>query len=121
MKTPLLRAIYLGTLFCGILIYACSKDNTDDMSGNNMVDCSTLQPKWSTEIEGIIASNCALSGCHAGSTSQTLFTSYEGAFSARNNVRSRVVAKSMPPAGRPVLTQETIDLINCWVMNGAPQ
>lgn len=76
---------------------------------------------FSSQIETIITSRCALSGCHDGSLGAsrnwTVFTN------VRNNatsIRNLTQSGSMPPAGNTALTQEQKDLIACWVDDGAP-
>jgi hypothetical protein len=71
---------------------------------------------YSSSVSGIIQSNCAISGCHAGSISpdlRTLSTIQQFA----DRIKARTTAKTMPPPGP--LPQSEIDEIACWVNDGA--
>ncbi|REE02168.1 hypothetical protein [Marinoscillum furvescens] len=70
------------------------------------------------DVMPIITNNCAVSGCHGNSRSPLLNTKAEVIASA-SRIKARTGAGTMPPAGRPDLTQEQIDLISCWVDEGA--
>ena len=117
-KNHLLGSVLLAM----IIVVSCSKD--DDPAPNNSgdgPDCTTFDVTYSKDIKGIIDGNCALPACHGGETSLPDFRTYDGIFASRNGAQSRVVSKTMPPAGRTPLSQGDIDKFNCWVKNGAPQ
>lgn len=71
---------------------------------------------YSSTIADIIRSNCAISGCHAGSISPDLRTLTNIQRSA-SRIKARTSAKTMPPSG--ALPQQQIDAIACWVDDGA--
>ncbi|MCH7515301.1 MAG: hypothetical protein IH947_15370 [Bacteroidetes bacterium] len=67
-------------------------------------------------ISPIIANNCALASCHGG----TQFPDFRVFSNIQNNaqiIKTRTQNKSMPLTGS--LTNEQIDLIACWVDDGA--
>lgn len=72
-----------------------------------------------TDVRSIITTNCAISGCHDGSRSPNL-TSDNGIQNSAERIKARTTARSMPPSssGRS-LTAEQIELIACWVDDGA--
>ncbi|MFY0605305.1 MAG: hypothetical protein JXR10_01235 [Cyclobacteriaceae bacterium] len=70
----------------------------------------------STDIMPIITANCAVSGCHNGSRSPNLSTANQVKNSA-SRVLARTSNGTMPPGGS--LSQAHIDLITCWVNDGA--
>lgn len=72
-----------------------------------------------TTIMPIIASNCAITGCHNGSRSPDLRTSSAIVGNA-SRIKARTSGGTMPPSGRPSLSQAQIQLISCWVDDGAP-
>ena len=72
---------------------------------------------YSNSIEAIIMDNCAVTGCHNG-TQFPDFRVFENIQTNKNNIRTRTQNKSMP-AGGGSLTQEHIDLIACWIDDGA--
>lgn len=71
----------------------------------------------STDVMPIISANCAKSGCHNGSQSPNLSTAANVKSNA-SRIKSEVSSGSMPPTGKLSTTQ--INLINCWVADGAP-
>lgn len=74
--------------------------------------------KLASNVQPIINQNCAVSGCHGGSQSPNLTTAAAIVTNAAN-IKARTGAKTMPPAGRTPLSQSDIDLISCWVDDGA--
>ncbi len=67
-------------------------------------------------ISSIIETNCAISGCHNGSQSPDLRT-LASIQAQADRIKARTSDRSMP-RGR-TLTQTEIDLIACWVDDGA--
>lgn len=71
---------------------------------------------YQTSIKSIIEANCATSGCHSGAQSPN-FTSFANIQANAEKIKARTVAKTMPPSGG--LTDQQINLIKCWVDDGA--
>jgi len=71
---------------------------------------------WETEIKPIMESSCAQSGCHNGSSRPDL-RKFENAKFYAKSIKSKTQDKSMPREG--TLTQQQINLIACWVDDGA--
>lgn len=71
---------------------------------------------FESSVSSIIATNCAVSGCHNGSVSPNLST-LDGIQSRAERVKARTGNGTMPPSGS--LSQADIDLIACWVDDGA--
>ncbi len=79
----------------------------------------TANLSYADDIDPIVQSKCAISGCHDGT--QPDFTVFEN-FQARANnqpggVRQRVKTGDMPRSGS--LTGEEISMILCWIDEGA--
>jgi len=72
---------------------------------------------WSRDIQPIITNYCALSGCHNGKARQDLRV-YTNAKYYAAQIKTYTKDRSMPFEGTP-LTQAQIDLIGCWVDEGA--
>ncbi len=71
---------------------------------------------YEESIKGIIENSCAISGCHNGSVSPDL-RSFETIQARAASIKSRTGNKSMPRGSS--LTQSQIDMIACWVDDGA--
>ncbi len=84
-----------------------------EVSANVNVDISL-----SRDVMPIIASNCAVSGCHRDTRNPFLNTKEEIIQNAnRIAARASSLTAPMPPSG--LLDQSNIDRILCWVDNGA--
>jgi hypothetical protein len=73
---------------------------------------------WTSDIKPIVENSCALSGCHNGSSRADL-RNFENAKFYAKSIKSKTQDRSMPREG--TLTQQQIDIIACWVDDGAPQ
>ena len=83
------------------------------------VDCTTTPAKFSSDVQPIILSKCAVSGCHDASASGgQIFQTYTQISSNRDRINARaVVEKSMPASG--ALSAAEIAKIKCWIDAGA--
>ena len=97
-----------------IFITSCSFNSFEEKI-TEPVDCSEVT--YSMNIAQIIETNCAISGCHAGTISPD-FREFSTIQARAGRIRVRTQNRTMPKNGS--LTQEEIDLIACWVDAGAP-
>ena len=70
---------------------------------------------WANEIKPIMETSCATSGCHNGTRPD--LREYKNAKFYAGQIKSKTRDRSMPREG--TLTQQQIDLIACWVDDGA--
>lgn len=95
-------------------------------NNNCMITLSVTVPQgitgtsWSNDILPIMKTSCAISGCHNGVSRSNNFSEYTSVKSFAKNIKSKTADRSMPFDGTP-LTQNQIDLIACWVDDGALQ
>ena len=77
-------------------------------------------PGFTSDIKPIITTKCAISGCHNGSQSPNL-SAYSGVKNNASDILSEISGKFMPPSNSSAgsLTQQQINLITCWVKDGA--
>lgn len=115
-------------------------DQTGTGGGNNgnnpppTVNCSPDTAYFQQQVLPIFISNCSVSGCHDNITRQdgVVLTSYNSIMSTGdirpgNPGNSEVYEKitehdnddRMPPPPRNRLTQQQIDLIRTWIVQGA--
>lgn len=88
--------------------------------------CSTTQSvkvlsgtKYSTQVKSIIDTNCAITGCHvAGGAAPITWTTIENVQSRAADIKAKTQSGEMPKGG-PKLPQAQLDLIACWVDDGA--
>ncbi|MGC3946966.1 MAG: hypothetical protein QM762_21025 [Chryseolinea sp.] len=71
---------------------------------------------WQNDIRPIIVKSCATSGCHNGESRMDLRV-FENAKFYAASIKSKTRDRSMPREG--TLSQKEIDLISCWVDDGA--
>ena len=73
------------------------------------------------EVSPIISANCAVSGCHDGQSGPPDWTNFDNVQNNADNIQARTTNRTMPPGGSGFeLTDEQIELISCWVEDGAP-
>lgn len=74
---------------------------------------------WENDILPIMEKNCAISGCHNGVSRSNNFREYASTKTHAKAIKTKTQDRSMPFDG--ALTQNQIDLIACWVDDGAPK
>ena len=72
---------------------------------------------WQNDILPIMTTSCALVTCHDG-VSRLDWRNYDQVKLYADQIKNETQEKSMPIDGP--LAQHEIDLIGCWVDNGAP-
>jgi len=93
------------------------KDNTDcSVFLSVTVPRAFSGTSWENDIKPIIVKSCATSGCHNGD-SRTDLRVFENAKFYAASIKSKTRDRSMPREG--TLTQKEIELITCWVDDGA--
>lgn len=114
------------SIFCTIVILivinSCTWNKTPFRSPEGGV-C------YQTQIEPIINSNCAMSGCHDGTGEAGSLTSYNDVMQYvkpgkpdKSKLVQVITGKGeefMPPASNSALTQDQINLIQQWILEGA--
>jgi hypothetical protein len=117
MKTLVSTFLLIAVLLIG---YSCSKkgdSGTGGGGGTTTVDCSTTNAKFATDIQPLINSSCAISGCHDGTQTPTLID-YSQISGNASKINAEVQSGRMPKTGSLSATQKK--LIACWVQSGAP-
>lgn len=83
--------------------------------------CDTLGVIYSNDVQTIISNNCNSPSCHGGNVNLPDYSSYEGLKTSVDNgkITQRVLEeKNMPPSGP--LDEESLERIECWINEGAP-
>lgn len=109
-----------NNVFSGLAVGTYSfivKDNTDcSVTLSLTVPRGFTGTSWESNIKPIITKSCALSGCHDGGARQDLRV-FQNAKQLAGQIKSKTQDRSMPRDG--TLSQEEINLIACWVDDGA--
>jgi hypothetical protein len=130
-KLPLSSALSMTVFVLSLLLWtACTNDALPEPTA---ADCIGITPTYTNEILPIMEASCAYSGCHLDA-SPGRFDSYAGLlpYLEDNSFRQRVISeradanRGMPPdyapSGRPKdLTDEELQLIECWLDAGFPE
>jgi len=122
-----MRKTFIAALCITVMIVACSKSSDDNTppgggggggGGTFVPDCSGPAKSFTTDVSPIIASSCAISGCHAaGSTNGPgALTNFTQVFNARGAIRTAVASGLMPKTG--TLTAAQKNAILCWIDTG---
>jgi len=93
----------------------------DDIDCNIEKTVNVISGIKLSNIKSIFLANCAISGCHNGTTNLPNFLVDNVIKENALNIKSRTMLKSMPPSGSgKSLTDVQIANIGCWVDDGAP-
>jgi hypothetical protein len=101
----------------GIIMYACSKSNAG--GGTITTPTCTGTQSFTNDVNPIIQSTCAISGCHATGSfnGPGALTNYSQIFNARLAIRTAIANGTMPKTG--TLSTADRNTILCWIDNGA--
>lgn len=109
-------------------IIAPDNNGTNDTTGTNTGKCDPDSVYFVNEILPIINSNCAQSGCHDAGTAEKglILTDYANIMAtseiepgkpSSGDFFEEINKGKMPPSGK--LSQDLIDKINKWILQGA--
>lgn len=127
----MLRSYLLGLssfLLIGVFTFsipACTSDQLDPIAAPEI--CDTLVPTYDQQMIFLVETTCAYEGCHSSGFSSGDYSSYADMLPNLDDgkIFDRVVAsRDMPPSyadGPKTLTEEEIELFNCWIENGYPE
>lgn len=103
--------LYFLIVMSAILMSSCKKDKLDPV-------CSGDTPSYNNTIKVIIDNSCTMSGCHGLNSDNGDFTTYLKLkpYLDNGHLKKHVLKKQDMPVGFK-LTQEELNLIQCWVEN----
>ncbi|NBB88326.1 MAG: hypothetical protein GVX96_00865 [Bacteroidetes bacterium] len=108
-----------------ISITSCGEDESM-MPDMDEMECEE-NITFSSDVERIINTNCAYSGCHVSGTGLPDYTSYDGVAAQVENGRfeNRVlIQQNMPPSnasGPTTLSEDDLFTLECWIEQGFPE
>ena len=110
------------SIITAIILLICTGcyNQKEELLYSGGIACSGVNSTFSTTVQPIIQANCAISGCHDGSSTNGPgpLTSYERVRDASARIRRVVISREMPKGGS--LTAEQIKSIVCWIDSGTP-
>jgi hypothetical protein len=96
------------------------EDNNNCSITINASVASSTGVSYATQIKPILEANCIKSGCHDGNSGVPNWGNLSTVQANAQNIKLRTGNRSMPADIAPTgLPQEQIDLIACWVDEGA--
>lgn len=72
---------------------------------------------YANDIKPILDTYCNFSGCHGACNGTTDWTKFNNVWDRAENIRNPTGVRNIPPIGE--LTQDQINMIACWVDDGA--
>ncbi len=105
-----------GGLRQGVYTIAVKDSNECTIDLHVSIPRGATGTSWNNDVKPIMTTYCALSGCHNGSA-RTDLRVFSNAKQAAATIKTRTQSRNMPQEG--TLTQQQIDIIACWVDDGA--
>jgi cytochrome c553 len=111
-----------------MVTYACKKTSTNPDYAADAV-CSGTTPTYTANVQSILNTNCATSGCHSAASSKagvnlSDFASASSQFKSNSKNLASVHHGSgveAMPKNASKLSDADINKLDCWVKNGCPQ
>jgi len=119
-KLSLITMIMMGMFFI-----ACGDGDDPDPEPEPQV-CETTGMTYTSNIKALIDASCATAGCHVPGTATFPMDSWDGVVAAVSFGRisgaiNHTMGFSPMPKGGSKLDQCSIDQIDAWLDDGAPQ
>lgn len=116
-------------LFIALLFSACIKDKAQPIQPSP--PCDSVVVTWEQDIQQLLVTKCSGTNCHIS----TLFPGAGLVFDEYGKTRAEVLDSvscfmssirqdatcALMPLGLTKLMQSDIDMIQCWIINGAPK
>lgn len=111
---------FIAIFLCLLLsFYSCTADELP--SPGSLDFCDTVEATYNASVKAIIDSKCAVSSCHGGPQQPNL-TDFNAVNTNSDRISVRALdQQTMPPASMPALTNDEIDILNCWREAGFPE
>jgi len=115
IKSLIFNPLSIIVIIMGLAI-SCKSDNEEERFGVSDFICDSTVT-FSSVIQPIINTSCAITGCHVPGTGRANFLNFNEIQNNAAGIKSRTQSRDMPRIGS--LTQLQIDQIGCWVDEGA--
>ena len=111
--------------FVLVFLFSCSKDSDSGGGTNSGGNTGGQLGPLFTEAKAVISTNCAVSGCHAGSSPQNGINFNDNAtiVAQRSNIKTRAIDQAgtpsqMPPPPMQPLSAADQKKITDWIAAG---
>ena len=106
-------------MMCILSFTRCANNSEEDPIDELSFDCSQTVVSLENDVMPILLAQCTFSGCHNGDLGASRdWTEKSTVIAKAAGIKGRTQTGSMPRSPG-VLSQNQIDLIACWVDNGA--
>ena len=119
MKRKIMKNMLVPMFAICICVYGCDYDNEVELFG--LTNCDTTNVSFSSTIEPLILTNCAIEGCHVPGNGRFLLRNYEEIKENADNGsiwRHAIRDRDMPPDGPLPICD--INRLDSWIKAGAP-
>lgn len=125
-----MKKLVLAFCVTAVLISSCKKEDKSGTSNADYIsnaDCTGSAPTYTADVQPILSTQCATSGCHNTATAAHGLN-LEGYTAAKNNFNAHETlcainhgsGCSPMPEGLPKLSEAEIKTITCWAKNNFP-
>ena len=114
--------LVVSICFAGIGLLTMQGCKADKLPvAENPTFCDSITATYNASVKAIMDAKCALPSCHGGPQSPS-FVDYTAISSVTDRIAIRALdLQTMPPSGMPQLTNEELDIMNCWRNAGFPE
>lgn len=102
----------------------CYKDNKEDMYPSGTTTCDTTGITYTADIQALVNTSCALSGCHDAATASGSYAlnSYANVKVIADNGRFlATITSGTMPKNASKLDDCSISKVRSWIRDGAPE
>ncbi len=110
---------YHALFVLSLLFASCANNSEEELLDEMNVSCNNTEVSLATEVMPLLLAECTFSGCHNGDNGSSRdWTNKANVLAKAGAIKARTQNGSMPRSPG-ALSQNEIDLIACWVDNGA--
>ena len=112
-KVIRLNGFLILTIVMPLVLTQCAKTGS--------IVCDGPAPAYSSDVQSIIQSSCAIAGCHGSGSGNGDYTTYNGLAPELSNGRFErevLINRTMPQGSR--LSTSQLQTLQCWFDDGFP-
>jgi uncharacterized membrane protein len=115
------KIFYLAffVLLIMVSVQGCYYDNAEDLYPVT-IDTTDTTPTFKDDIQPLITTSCASSGCHAAGASNPVLETYGQIKSQITRIEARAIVEKTMPQSDPKPTEKELADLKTWIDSGAP-